>query len=221
MRLSSAGSKAHDPSDPKPTTPLRQIAGNVAMTSTMGTAWYRLAAVPWSFRPDRDRESHIINQAVVAAQLTGKKIHIRGTTTPFPVRTWAEQHHTMVVEKGRPYGAGPLECWPDLLEGEQRLFLGEHQSEKEVFVGVDFLRRSIWNQSAATLAPERVGPLTRELGRQHAKLAALDTLMGRAGMNGSPVTGPADGVAAAPQFLSGIPGPGQAADLGGRRVGGR
>ena len=190
MRLSSAGSKAHDPSDPKPTTPLRQIAGNVAMTSTMGTAWYRLAAVPWSFRPDRDRESHIINQAVVAAQLTGKKIHIRGTTTPFPVRTWAEQHHNMVVEKGRPYGAGPLECWPDLLEGEQRLFLGEHQSEKEVFVGVDFLRRSIWNQSAATLAPERVGPLTRELGRQHAKLAALDTLMARAGMNGSPVTGP-------------------------------
>jgi hypothetical protein len=115
MRLSSAGSKAHDPSDPKPTTPLRQIAGNVAMTSTMGTAWYRLAAVPWSFRPDRDRESHIINQAVVAAQLTGRNIHIRGTTTPFPVRTWAEQHHNMVVEKGRPYGAGPLECWPDLL----------------------------------------------------------------------------------------------------------
>ena len=53
MRLSSAGTKAHDPSDLKPTTPLRQIAGNVAMTSTMGTAWYRLAAVPWSFRPDR------------------------------------------------------------------------------------------------------------------------------------------------------------------------
>ncbi len=41
-----AGAKAHDPLDPGPTTPLRQIAGNVATTSTSGTAWYRLVPVP-------------------------------------------------------------------------------------------------------------------------------------------------------------------------------
>lgn len=190
MRLFTGGATVSDPRDPKSTTPLRQIVGHVAMTATKGSAWYRLAPVPWSFRPDRDRESHLINQAVVTAQLTGKKIHIRRTTTPFPVRAWAEQHHTMVVAKGRPYGAAPLPCWPDLLEGEQRQFLGEHQSEKEVFVGVDFLRRSMPNEYSSMLFPRRVGPLSRELRRQQPKLSALDTLMRRAGMNGSPVTGP-------------------------------
>ena len=190
MRLFTGGATVSDPRDPKSTTPLRQIVGHVAMTATKGSAWYRLTPVPWSFRPDRDRESHLINQAVVTAQLTGKKIHIRRTTTPFPVRAWAEQHHRMVVAKGKPYGAAPLPCWPDLLEGEQRQFLGEHQSEKEVFVGVDFLRRSMLNEYASVLFPSRVGPLSRELRRQHPKLAALDTLMRRAGMNGSPVTGP-------------------------------
>ena len=86
MRLFTGGATVSDPRDPRSTTPLRQIVGHVAMTATKGSAWYRLTPVPWSFRPDRDRESHLINQAVVTAQLTGKKIHIRRTTTPFPVR---------------------------------------------------------------------------------------------------------------------------------------
>ena len=68
-----------------------------------------------------------------------------------------------------------MPCWPDLLEGEQRQFLGEHQSEKEVFVGVDFLRRSMLNEYASLLFPRRVGPLSRELRRQHPKLSALDS----------------------------------------------
>ena len=221
MRLFTGGATVSDPRDPKSTTPLRQIVGHVAMTATKGSAWYRLAPVPWSFRPDRDRESHLINQAVVTAQLTGKKIHIRRTTTPFPVRAWAEQHHSMVVAKGKPYGAAPLPCWPDLLEGEQRQFLGEHQSEKEVFVGVDFLRRSMLNEYASAAVPEPggaaepgVAPPAPETGRAgHPDAACRDERL----------TGhrPADGVVVAPQQLPGIPRAGEKARGGGRRVGDR
>lgn len=170
------------------TTPLRQIAGHVAMTTSSGCAWYKLAQVPWSFRPDRDRESHIVNQAAVLSQLTGQKVRIRGTTTPFPVQSWAEQHHNMVVAHGRDYGMGPLDCWEGILTGEQELFLDEHQSEKEVFLGVDFLHRSLLAEMAAIIVPAKVGPMNRELTRQQAKLAALDTLMARPGMSGKPVT---------------------------------
>jgi len=181
--------KASDPGEPKATTLLRQVVGHVAMTERLGAAWYRLPGVPWSFRPDRDREAHIVNHAVVLAQLTGRHIQLRGTTTPFPVQSWAEQHHAMVVAKGKPYGATPLAgTWEDLLEGEQALFLDEHQSEKEVFIGVDFLRRSMLANYASAAFPKRMGPLSRELSRQHVKLSTLDTLMARAGMNGRPAT---------------------------------
>src|SRR5664279_3625088 len=58
MRLFTGGARVSDPRDPRSTTPLRQIVGHVAMTATKGSAWYRLAPVPWSFRPDRDRAAH-------------------------------------------------------------------------------------------------------------------------------------------------------------------
>ena len=192
MSLLTRTATAATPKDPAPTTPLRQILGHVAMTERTGCAWYRADPVSWSFRPDRDRESHMVNQAVVMAQLTGQKMRIRGTTTPFPVRTWAEQHHNLVVEKGRPYGAGPLPYWGEFLAGEQQLFLDEHQSEKEVFFGVDFLQRGMladyFAGAAKLFAPSKVAPLTRELHRQQAALGALDTLMSRAGMHARPLT---------------------------------
>src|SRR6478736_4469326 len=75
--------------------PLRtkQVVGHVTLTGNTGTAWYRLDPVPWSFRPDRDREQHILNQASVLAGLSGQLVRIRGTQVPFPVREWAELHH--------------------------------------------------------------------------------------------------------------------------------
>lgn len=180
--------KPHNTKTPRNTTPLRQIAGHVTMTAHRGAAWYRLAGVPWSFRPDRDREAHLINGASVLAMLTNREIQLRSTTTPFPVQSWAEQHHTRVVNHAREHGLTVLPAWTDLLEGEQLAFLGDHQSEKEVFVGVDFLRRSMAAETAAMLMPRRVGPLSRELERQRSKLDGLDVLMARPGMRGRPVT---------------------------------
>lgn len=177
-----------DPRDARPTTPLRQIAGHVALTTTQGSAWYRLPRVPWSFRPDRDRENHITNEAALLATLTGSKVHRRGTTTPFPVQAWAKTHHEMVMSHNRKVGKSTLPCWPDLLEGEQRLFLTEHQSEKETFLGVSFLRRPLWAELAATVAPRRMGPLSRELRHQADKLSTLDKLIARPGLAGRPVT---------------------------------
>ena len=45
----------------------RQVVGHVTLTGNTGTAWYRLDPAPWSFRPDRDREQHILAQASVSS----------------------------------------------------------------------------------------------------------------------------------------------------------
>lgn len=194
MRIRTGDFTAPTITGAKPTSPLRQIIGHVSLTQSMGTAWYKLAPVSWSFRPDRDRENHMANQAIVMAQLTGKRLRIRGTTTPFPVKAWAEQLHQNVVEAGRPFGAMPLPAWPDFLAGEQKLFLDSHQAEKETYFGVDFLHRGmgpqLWSSLMDIFAPSKVRPMTEDLRRQANPLQALDTLMSRAGMNGRPLTSP-------------------------------
>src|SRR6478752_10282347 len=145
--------RASAPGDPRLPMRTRQVVGSVTLTGSTGTAWYRLDPVPWSFRPDRDRERHILNQASVLAGLSGQLVRIRGTQVPFPVREWAEAHHRLVTERQATFGAVPLPCWPDLLAGEQRQFLGEHLAEKQVYLGVDYLRRSPLAQLAAGLLP--------------------------------------------------------------------
>src|SRR6478609_2982533 len=180
--------KASEPAAARLPLRTRQVVGHVTLTGITGTAWYRLDPVPWSFRPDRDREQHILNQAGVLAGLSGQLVRIRGTQAPFPVREWAETHHRMVTERQAAFGAVPLPCWPDLLAGEQREFLGEHLAEKQVYLGVDYLHRSPLAQLAAGVVPRSWRPLARELTTQQGKLAALDTLMARPGMRGRPVT---------------------------------
>src|SRR6476620_9935417 len=190
VRSSKGPGWARAPEPPAARLPLRtkQVVGHVTLTNSTGTAWYRLDPVPWSFRPDRDREQHILNQAAVLAGLSGQSVRIRGTQVPFPVREWAEAHLRLVTERQAAFGAVPLPCWPDLLAGEQRQFLGEHLAEQQVYVGVDYLHRTPLAQLAAGLLPRSWRPLARELNNQQSKLAALDTLMARPGMRGRPVT---------------------------------
>ena len=159
----------------------RQVVGHVTLTGNTGTAWYRLDPVPWSFRPDRDREQHILSQASVLAGLSGQLVRIRGTQVPFPVREWAEAHHRMVTERQAAFGAVPLPCWPDLLAGEQRQFLGEHLAEKQVYLGVDYLHRSPLAQLAAGVLPRSWRPLARELNAQQAQAVRVGHVDGPAG----------------------------------------
>src|SRR6476661_8161577 len=72
------------PGEPRLPMRTRQVVGNVTLTGNTGTAWYRLDPVPWSFRPDRDREQHILNQAGVLAGLSGQSVRIRGTPGAVP-----------------------------------------------------------------------------------------------------------------------------------------
>ena len=155
------------PGEPRLPMRTRQVVGHVTLTGNTGTAWYRLDPVPWSFRPDRDREQHILAQASVLAGLSGQLVRLRGTQVPFPVREWAQAHHRLVTERQAAFGAVPLPCWPDLLAGEQRQFLGEHLAEKQVYLGVDYLHRSPLAQLAAGVLPRSWRPLARELNTQH------------------------------------------------------
>ena len=100
--------RAAAPGDPRLPMRTRQVVGHVSLTGNTGTAWYRLDPGPWSFRPDRDREQHILAQASVLAGLSGQLVRIRGTQVPFPVREWAEAHHRMVTERQAAFGAVPL-----------------------------------------------------------------------------------------------------------------
>ncbi len=154
----------------QPSIALRSIEGHLTRTGTQVMAWYRLAAQPWSFRSDSQREVLIRQIAAQLGELQGRWLHVRVTNRPYPVHLWAEafDHNAL----GRmPDVRGAL-GWDAFLEGEQRHLMGLSMSDKEVFLGVEVSGRSMLHRWA-----ERAAPL---LGRfapaaVHAELAALTT----------------------------------------------
>ena len=104
-------------------------------------AWYRLAAQPWSFRSDAQREVLIRQIAAQLGELQGRWLHLRVTNRPYPVHLWAEafDHNAL----GRmPDVRGAL-GWDGFLEGEQRHLMGLSMSDKEVFLGIEVSGRSM------------------------------------------------------------------------------
>ena len=199
--------KASVPGDPRLPMRTRQVVGHVSLTGNTGTAWYRLDPVPWSFRPDRDREQHILTQASVLAGLSGQLVRIRGTQVPFPVREWAETHHRLVTERQAAFGAVPLPCWPDLLAGEQRQFLGRAPGRE---TGLPRCRlpaplpaRPARRRGAAEVVAT-TGPGTQPAAVEAGGVGHVDGPTGDARPAGD---GRADGVAAAPLHPPRVPRP--------------
>ena len=76
-----------------PSIALRSLDGNVARTGNDVYAWYRLSPQRWSFRSDADRTQLITAIAAQYAELSGRWLHLRVTTRPYPVDAWARKAH--------------------------------------------------------------------------------------------------------------------------------
>ncbi|MGD9531371.1 MAG: ATPase, partial [Pseudonocardia sp.] len=200
-----------------PDIALRSIDGHLTRTSTQVMAWYRLAAQPWSFRSDVQREVLIRQIAAQLGELQGRWLHLRVTTRPYPVHLWAEafDHNAL----GRlPDVAGAL-GWDGFLEGEQRHLMGLSMSDKEVFLGIEVSGRSMLDRWVEKASPVlgRVAPGTvhAELAAVATEVAHLDSLVAGAGLDAVPAT--SDDVAwlmhrscalglPAPRTVPGVPG---------------
>ncbi|MDN5857784.1 MAG: ATP-binding protein [Pseudonocardia sp.] len=160
----------------QPRLALRAISGNLTRTERRTTAWYRLAAHPWSFRGDTEREQLIQLIACQLGALAGRHLRLRVTSRPYPVRSWAEATHANAID--RPATPAGALSWSRFLQGEQRHLAAGAPAEKEVFLGVDLAD-----------PPQRrlPGPARRRRGVEWS-LAELSDLLGGPGLAATPAT---------------------------------
>ncbi len=157
----------------QPRLALRGITGNLTRTERQTTAWYRLAAHPWSFRGDAEREQLIQLIACQLGALAGRHLRLRVTSRPYPVRRWAEAAHGNAIDRP-PTPAGAL-SWSRFLQGEQQHLAAADPAEKEVFLGVDL----------ATQGSSRLARRRRRAGIDWS-LAELTDLLGGPGLAATP-----------------------------------
>jgi len=122
---------------------ITEIAGHATFTPTSVTAWYRLPEVRWAFRPDAEREALISAISEQYAGMAGYRLHLRRTTRPFPADEWAR-----TVDRNTP---APLPAvlgannWGDHLVAAQRHLHGVQHSEGQVYLGISFARRTLFD----------------------------------------------------------------------------
>ena len=171
-----------------PDIALRSIEGHLTRTGTQVMAWYRLAAQPWSFRSDGQREVLIRQIAAQLGELQGRWLHVRVTHRPYPVHLWAEAFDQNAL--GRPPDVRGALGWDEFLEGEQRHLMGLSMSDKEVFVGVEVSGRSMldrWVERAAPLLGRLAPAAVRaELAALSSEVAHIDAIMAGAGLDAVP-----------------------------------
>ncbi len=68
---------------------LRTIEGNLAFTDQAAWAWFALPTQRWAFRADGERLNLIIDTATRMAALSGRRLHLRVTSRPYPAASWA------------------------------------------------------------------------------------------------------------------------------------
>ncbi|HVH22386.1 MAG TPA: ATP-binding protein, partial [Pseudonocardia sp.] len=173
-----------------PAIALRSIEGHVTRTGSQVMAWYRLAAQPWSFRSDAQREVLIRQIAAQLGELQGRWLHIRVTNRPYPVHLWAEAFDQNAL--GRMPDVRDSLGWDEFLEGEQRHLMGLSMSDKEVFLGVEVSGRSMlhrWVERAAPLLG-RLAPaaVDAELAALSSELAHIDGIVSGAGLDAVPAS---------------------------------
>lgn len=140
---------------------LKATIGHVTFTAEETTAWFTVLGVSHGFSPVADIESAITGDAVAYSKLVGRRVHIRSTTRPYPVATWAKDTYDDATAAGTP-----VDAYPEFLEAEQRHMQGRSFSEKWVYMGVRIstFRRYKDPQRELAFHRNRIDELGRELG---------------------------------------------------------
>jgi hypothetical protein len=104
------------------------ISGHITNTASGATAWYVLAPLRRSFRPDTDVESDILEMARGLGHLVGRRVHIRKTARVWSADGWAEAMAPQTPQMRR------------YVEQERAYLSGLQLSDKVVFAGVSLHR---------------------------------------------------------------------------------
>ena len=149
---------------------LRRINGHVLTTKDgRRIAYYVVAPVRFSYRPESECDSMLYGMAARYAQLVGRRVHIRVTNRPYPVERWAR-----TLDENSP---NALPGWGAFLRDEQRHVLGLTLAEKVAFMGVELTKRS--------------GRFALPFGKredQAAEVGEMDRIVSGPGMDARPAT---------------------------------
>lgn len=178
---------------PKPYVPdvaIRSIDGHVIRTGATVTAWYRLAPQRWSFRADHDRTQLLNAVAGQYADLQGRWLHIRVTSRPVAVATWAEAHVRNAIN--RLPDTPNAQSFDQYIVGEQMQLQGRSMHHKEIYLGIEVQRRGLSDLLVDQARPilSRVWPtlLDAEVLALADEIAHLDNIVAAPGFQGRPVT---------------------------------
>ena len=156
---------------------LRRISGHCTVTADRIMAWYLLDPQGWSFRPDSVREQLIRDGADALAQLVERNVHIRVTTRPYPVASWAQAH-----DANAP---APLPGWRGYLLRDQAHLAGRNMADKEVYFGVEIPARNGLMRIAGGLAGSISDREFESLGKA---IRHSDEIMASPGMEAAPAS---------------------------------
>lgn len=174
-----------------PDIAVREIVDNLTITRDRIVAWYLLAPQPWSFRSDRQRESVIVDGAMRLAKLNGRRMHMRRTSRPYPVRAWAEALDRNTPD---PLPGVPGNGWSDFVVSEQMHLQGRSLADPETYLGVALSRRSpmdrlLHRAARWRMAGRMMGPMAdHELAALDRELAELDSVLAGPGLEAMPCT---------------------------------
>jgi hypothetical protein len=174
-----------------PDIAIREIVDNLTITRDKVIAWYLLAPQPWSFRSDRQREGVIVDGAMRLAKLSGRRLHLRRTSRPYPVRAWAE-----ALDRNTPYPLPGVRGneWSDFVVAEQMHLQGRSLADPETYLGIQLSRRSSMNKLLHRAAQSKLfgrmlgDAADSELAALDRELAELDSIMAGPGLEAVPCT---------------------------------
>ena len=118
---------------------LRNIEDNLCFTRHESWAWFVLPTQPWAFRSDTQREQLLYGTGDALAWLSGHRLHLRVTTSPYPAAEWARQLDTATP---RPLSTPGAPSWGDHLVAMQKHLRHQTMAEKRVYLGVRLSNRS-------------------------------------------------------------------------------
>jgi len=127
---------------------LRNIEDNLCFTDREAWAWFVLPTQPWAFRSDTQREQLLYGGGDALAWLSGHRLHLRVTSSPYPAAEWARQLDRRTPTPLNPTRGG---SWGDHLVSMQQHLRHQTMAEKTVFLGVRLTYRAPTHRLAAAI----------------------------------------------------------------------
>jgi len=112
---------------------LRRIDRNITVASSGAWAWFSIPTERWAFRPDGERSNLVVDLASRVAALSGRQLHLRITSRPYPAAAWAR---ALDARTPRPLSPRHGATWADHLVAAQRHVRAATMADKEVYLGV-------------------------------------------------------------------------------------